>query len=229
MAQTKSSPGAGTPGPGKKEAGKAKTTKTQKDSNMTSKNKATKSRAAEFILPQGYTSPLEEFAEIPITATQKIKSSVYFRVKGGKGFEPLPLMLVVDDRGIEKIGYLVHPAIVSDLVDIADQLKMYSARLIITRDSEKKILFTPALTTENKTNFMLVARVKILKEAEDRWVRMMWDKDVNVHRAVYPKFPISDPEWGKLEPFDEMILNAFDGRIIESLEHDFVKYLMGAE
>lgn len=58
---------------------------------------------------------------------------------------------------------------------------------------------------------------------------MTWDTDVRMHRAIYPKFNIPEPEWGELLPLAEIIFQAFDGRVIESRDHELVQYLLGGK
>jgi hypothetical protein len=204
-----------------------KTTNQPGDNTMAAQKKETKSRAAEFILPQDYANPLEDISDIPLSTAKKMKKSVYFRTKDGKGFVPLQLMILPDPRDMEEQGFLVHPTIISELSVLADQLKTYVCHLVITRDGEKKILYTPAVTELNKGQAVVVARAKIIEESKNKWLRMTWDPDVRIHRAVYPKFPIPEPEWGILAPLAEMIFQAFDGRVIESADHELVKYLLG--
>lgn len=195
--------------------------------NTETKDKVIKSKAAEFILPQDYANPLEDVSDIPISTAKRIKKNVYFRTKDGEGFEPLPLMILQDPRDMEEQGFLVHPTIISDLSELADQLKTYVCHLVITRDGEKKILYTPAITDLNKGQAVIVARAKIIEESKHKWLRMTWDADVKIHRAIYPKFEIPEPVWGELEPLAEIIFKAFDGRIIESADHELVLYLLG--
>lgn len=184
-------------------------------------------KAESFVLPQDYTSPMEDISEIPLTATKKVKKNVYFRTKDGDDFIPLSLMTLPDPRDMEEQAYLVHPSIVGKLSELADQIKTSWCHLIITRDGEKKILYTPAVTDLNKGSAIVIARAKIIEESKHKWLRMSWDPDVKIHRAIYPKFEIPEPEWGDLEPLAEMIFQAFDGRLIEGVDHELVKYLLG--
>jgi hypothetical protein len=204
-----------------------KTTNQPIDNTMAAQRKESKSKAAEFILPQDYANPLEDISDIPLSTAKKMKKNVYFRTKDGKGFVPLQLMILPDPRDMEEQGFLVHPTIISELSVLADQLKTYVCHLVITRDGEKKILYTPAVTELNKGQAVVVARAKIIEESKNKWLRMTWDPDVRIHRAVYPKFNIPEPEWGNLDPLAEMIFQAFDGRVIESADHELVKYLLG--
>ena len=191
--------------------------------------KAVKSKASEFILPQGYSNPLEEVADVPITSAKKMKKTVYFRVKDGEGFDPLTLMTLPDPRDMEEKAFIVHPEIVGNLAEIADQMSTSWCYLVITRGGEKKILYLPALTELNKGMAMLVHRARIVEEAKSRWLRMTWDSDVRMHRAIYPKFDIPEPDWGDLPPLDEIVFEAFEGRVIESVDHELVNYLLGAK
>lgn len=205
-------------------------TKTLEDSIMTkNKKEGLKSKAESFILPQDYINPLEDISEIPISTAKKVKKNVYFKMKGGEDFRPLTLITLPDPRGMEEQAFLVHPDVMGELTELADQMVTSSCHLIITRAGEKKILHTPAITELNKSSAMLVNRAKILEEAKNRWLRMTWDADLRMHRAVYPKFDIPEPEWGDLPPLAEIIFQAFDGRVIESADHELVHYLMGGK
>lgn len=215
------------PGLDKNETETIKITNLQGDNTMVAKKMETKSKAVDFILSQDYMNPLEDISDIPLSTTKKIKKNVYFRTKNGKGFDPLPLMILSDPRDMEEQGFLVHPDIISELSALADLLKTYMCHLVITRDGEKKILYTPAITDLNKGQAVIVARAKIIEESKHKWLRMTWDADARIHRAIYPKFEIPEPKWGHLDPLEEMIFQAFDGRVIESADHELVKYLLG--
>ena len=121
------------------------------------------------------------------------------------------------------------PKIVGQLKELSDQITHSWCYLIITRAAEKKILHVPAISDVNKNNTLLVNRAKILEEAKAKWLRMTWDDEVRLHRAVYPKFDIPEPDWGELPPLHEMIFQAFDGRVIESPGHELVEYLLGGK
>ena len=191
--------------------------------------KAKKIDPKDFIIDQSYENPLEEMSDLPITATKKIKKNVYFRVKDGKDYDPLALITLSDPRSIEEQAFMVLPTIVNQLTDLADQITTSRCYLIITRAGEKKILHVPAISDVNKGNTLLVNRAKILEEAKTKWLRMTWDDDVRLHRAVYPKFEIPEPEWGELPPLHEIIYQAFEGRVIESPDHELVEYLLGGK
>ena len=191
--------------------------------------KTPKTNPADFILSQDYTNPLEEISEVPMTTTRRVKKNIYFRVKNGVDYEPLPLITLADPRSLEEQAYIVLPTIVEELIGLADQLTTSSCYLIITRGGEKKILHTPAISEINKSSAMLINRAKILEEAKNRWLRMTWDDEVRLHRAIYPKFDIPEPEWGDLPPLIDLIYQAFDGRVIESPDHELVQYLLGGK
>jgi hypothetical protein len=189
--------------------------------------KKLKSKVEEFIVPQDYINPLEDISDLPIGTAKKMKKNVYFRIKNGKDFDPLTLMTLSDPRSMEEQAYIVLPTIIDQLAELADQITTSSCYLAITRAGEKKILHTPAITDINKSSAVLVARAKIFEEAKFRWLRMTWDADVRLHRAIYPKYEIPEPEWGDLPPLIEIIFQAFDGRVIESADHELVAYLLG--
>ena len=84
--------------------------------------KAKKTDPKDFIIDQSYINPLEEMSDLPITATKKIKKNVYFRVKGGKDYEPLTLITLPDPRSLEEQAFIVLPTIVEQLADLADQI-----------------------------------------------------------------------------------------------------------
>ena len=191
--------------------------------------KTPKINPADFIVSQDYINPLEDISEIPISTTKKIKKNIYFRVKNGVDYEPLTLITLTDPRSMEEQRYIVLPTIVEELVDLADQLAASWCYLVITRGGEKIILHTPAISEINKSSTMLVNRAKILEEAKNRWLRMTWDDEVRLHRAIYPKFEIPEPEWGDLPPLIELIYQAFDGRVIESPDHELVQHLLGGK
>ena len=191
--------------------------------------KTKKTDPKDFIIDQSYVNPLEEMSDLPINAAKKIKKNVYFRVKDGKEYEPLTLITLPDPRSLEEQAFIVLPTIVDQLADLADQITTSWCYLIITRAGERKILHVPAISDVNKGNTLLVNRAKILEEAKTKWLRMTWDDEVRLHRAVYPKFDIPLPDWGELPPLHEIIFQAFDGRVIESPGHELVEYLLGGK
>ena len=220
----------GLPGLDQKNEETVETTILQGDGNMVAKTKEVpKTKAESFILPQDYQNPLEDIQDLPIVSTRKMKKNVYFRTKDGDDFQPLSLMTISDPRDMEEQASIINPSVVGELSELADQMTTSWCHLVITRDSEKKILYTPAITDLNKSSAMLIHRARIIEEAKTRWLRMTWDADVRMHRAIYPKFDIPEPEWGELLPLAEIIFQAFEGRVNESRNYEMVQYLLGGK
>ena len=58
---------------------------------------------------------------------------------------------------------------------------------------------------------------------------MSWKEHLQVHQGVVPRYPIEEPDWQDPEPLTELLVQAFEGRVITSVDHDYVKKLLGAE
>lgn len=183
--------------------------------------------AKSFVLDQSYENILEEVSELPITATKRLSKTTFFRVCPFEGYSKVPVLTVDDPRGMGDKMCIVMPDAVAQLDDIADNISTKWAYLVISRSGGKKVMLITAITELNKDSDMLVNRAKIFEEAKKSWLRMTWDKSERMHRKVFPKYDIPDPDWGELPSMVDILLDAFESRFIENADHDLVQYLLG--
>jgi hypothetical protein len=68
---------------------------------------------------------------------------------------------------------------------------------------------------------------KALQVATKKWTRVIARKGPNTYDLYESEFPIPEPGWGDLPPFAEMLEEAFDDLMIDSLEHPALRKARG--
>jgi len=62
--------------------------------------------------------------------------------------------------------------------------------------------------------------------AKDRWVRVSPNMSLGGYEVFQASDNLSEPEWPEVE-FSKLLETAFQGKYIDSLEHDIVRKLRG--
>ena len=60
---------------------------------------------------------------------------------------------------------------------------------------------------------------KAVQQCSRSWFKVVSKKGPNIYDLYTSEFPIPEPDWSGLPQFDEMLELAFDGRMIETLDH----------
>lgn len=71
------------------------------------------------------------------------------------------------------------------------------------------------------------AAKQAVKVAQDKWVAVVARRSANTYDLIEPEDTIPEPDWSVLPPFSEMVESAFDGHMITSLDHPFLRKLRG--
>jgi hypothetical protein len=60
-----------------------------------------------------------------------------------------------------------------------------------------------------------------------KWYKVVGRKGPNIYDLYEPAEPIPQPDWSVLPPFDDMLLSAFESRMIEDLNHPLLRKARG--
>ena len=66
-----------------------------------------------------------------------------------------------------------------------------------------------------------------IRECIGKWYKVVGRKGPNIYDLYPPAEEILEPDWSGLPPFDEMLLSAFDSRMIEDLNHPQLRKARG--
>lgn len=115
--------------------------------------------------------------------------------------------------------YLVLPSLFDDLYK---EIVRYILFLSITRNNDP-FLWPVVFPSDNSWHKSLLEAVE---QAKTQWVRVITNHSISGYDVLSPLDKLSDPVWPEMS-FNDILRKAFDGRIIDTLEHPIVKELRG--
>jgi hypothetical protein len=163
---------------------------------------------------------------IPIGKPSKEK---FCRVHPGVGYElDLPLIEIKESNDLRGI-YLPSQSPSDELFKIIQSqpgvVRMKKLKLGIYPDGS---IFIWALNLNNGrvTNAWNQTALDGAGIAREQWVKLSPSMDNGYYETLTAITPMKDPVWPK-ETFNQILDKAFNGRIIESVEHPVISYLLG--
>lgn len=121
--------------------------------------------------------------------------------------------------------YLVHTELSTELsAFLQDQQSMIKRKnVVLCVDGGGQIFVWPVAAVGSDNQWHRSAR-KAVEEARSKWIRMI---PANAgYRIFHPTSPMPEPEWPDT-PFGELLDSAFEGRVIDSMDHPVIEYLAG--
>lgn len=145
----------------------------------------------------------------------------YVRVHPGKDYHA-PYAVIVDKERGET--YLVHGNLVGEL---SRDVKIVDLRYVITRAGDLSVWAVPLPPGDGRDNPWHQSARQIAELAETKWVRVTASKGAGRYEAWEAPPGIPDPVWSEMT-FNDVLRLAFpQPRIIDSIDHPFVRKLMG--
>ena len=150
----------------------------------------------------------------------------YFRAHSNKADYSTTLQVLEVKEDMELRGdYLVHPELSTELSAFlqGQQSMIKRKNVVLCVDGGGQIFVWPVAAVGSDNQWHRSAR-KAVEEARSKWIRM-----IPAHagyRIFHPTTPIPEPEWPDT-PFGELLDSAFEGRIIDSMDHPVIEYLAG--
>lgn len=165
---------------------------------------------------------IEERCVIHLTKPSKER---FFRVKKGSESEIIVQTLTVKDDQDLRGDYLVPPNTGPELKRFFDeQINLIKRKKIVCCTDARGQIWLWPVAPVNSDNLWHRSARKAAESAKENWVRMVPGE--REYRLLIPTKSISEPTWPSLS-FKELLDSAFEGRVINSMDHPVVEYLNG--
>jgi hypothetical protein len=174
---------------------------------------------AKFRLPQNFTQVglVEKRAGIRLGKPTKHS---FFRVNPSPDYQFETRVL---EYGENRDLYLVSPELCDEIPTL---LRVVTLRLYVTLDGVIGIWPLP-IPDELRPNRWHISALEIALKAEESWVRMAANMAAGEYDYVIALNPPAVVKW-PTKTFDELIREAFKGRIIDTPDHPVLRALRGA-
>ena len=159
--------------------------------------------------------------EVPgVPRLSRPPNTQFFRTR--VGLSGVVFTLVTDYDG-ERTVYLVTPTVAEQLAD-ESAIKPKRAVVCVTREGGLHVW----LISSDGTDAWTQSANRATKLAQSQWVRATSSRSLGEYRCVTAEAISEEPKWPE-ETFLETLSRAFDGRVIDSLNHSTIKQLKGLE
>jgi hypothetical protein len=121
--------------------------------------------------------------------------------------------------------YLVAPPIVSTLEGDVDSVILVP---YVTRDAQAGLWPVKRDRAGARTNSWNASSFAAAKQAENAWVRVVSDMNMNCYRTIEALGDLGSPELPSVT-YESLLERAFEERIIDDPKHPVIRRLMGEE
>jgi len=131
-------------------------------------------------------------------------------------------VITYDDKGGQEV-YVVSPEVVSVFGKTARSVRLY---LAIDRSQNLFLIPLPLPDSDGKWDQWHQSRSVALKLAQEQWVRIQANQKSSSYDVMVAKGDLPEPEWPSCS-LEEILVKAFQGRVIEDENHPVVRSLLG--
>ena len=181
--------------------------------------KSTSSILSSLRLPDTYN--VSGGVALPLKATYgKLNKHRFCRVHPSDDYKFR--CLVVDDKDNGET-YLAVPNMASQLGSLATPKTI---RLAVDNAGTPKLIGEPDLDPSGRRNLWQSSYKDAIKQAENDWVRVQANMAAGQYEITPSMSDLGFPRWPK-QSMDELINDAFAGRIIDSPDHPYIRQIQG--
>jgi len=181
--------------------------------------KSTSSILSSLRLPDTYN--VSGGVALPLKATYgKLNKHRFCRVHPSDDYKFR--CLVVDDKDNGET-YLAAPNMASQLGSLATPKTI---RLAVDNAGTPKLIGEPDLDPSGRRNLWQSSYKDAIKQAENDWVRVQANMAAGQYEITPSMSDLGFPRWPK-QSMDELINDAFAGRIIDSPDHPYIRQIQG--
>jgi len=185
----------------------------------TAATKSTSSILSSLRLPDTYN--VSGGVALPLKATYgKLNKHRFCRVHPSDEYKFR--CLVVDDKDNGET-YLAAPNMASQLGSLATPKTI---RLAVDNAGTPKLIGEPDLDPSGRRNLWQSSYKDAIKQAENDWVRVQANMAAGQYEITPSMSDLGFPRWPK-QSMDELINDAFAGRIIDSPDHPYIRQIQG--
>lgn len=179
----------------------------------------TSSLLSSLRLPDTYS--MTGGTTIPLKVTYgKLNKHRFSRVHPGNDYKFR--CLVVDDKDGGDT-YLAAPNMASLLGNLATPKTI---RLTVDNAGTPKLIGEPDIDINARKNLWQTSLKDAIKRAESNWVRVQSNMNAGQYEIVESANDLGEPKWPKLT-MEELVNDAFSGRIIDSPNHPYIRQIEG--
>jgi hypothetical protein len=175
---------------------------------------------AALRLDANYAAGLGVKKMLTTVPVRKPGKQEWFRVRPSEEWQLQTF--IFEDEGLNEI-YLVAPAMRTELVGTAHLALILTC---INRQADLFLWRCKLPGPDGRPNHWTDSALRIAKEAETGWRRMASNMTAGYYDGFEPSASLPDPEWPD-RTFSEIIRTAFQGRLIDSLDHPLLRQLRG--
>jgi hypothetical protein len=181
--------------------------------------KSTSSLLSSLRLPDTYSA--SGGTTLPLKPTfGKMNKHRFCRVHPGAEFKFR--CLLVDDKENSET-YLAAPNMAGHLGSLATPKTI---RVAVDNSGVPKLIAEPDVDPSGRRNLWQSSYKEAIKQAETDWVRVEANMQAGQYEITKSTNDLGDPRWPK-RSIDELINDAFAGRIIDSPEHPYIRQIQG--
>ena len=158
-------------------------------------------------------------------ALRKPGKERFFQASNNAAYSTALTVLEIKEDLDLRGDYLVPPELSAELnAFLQGQQSMIKRKnVILCVDGGGHTFVWPVAAVGSDNQWHRSAR-KAADEARSKWIRMIPAN--SGYRIFHPTSPMPEPEWPDA-PFGELLDSAFEGRVIDSMDHPVIEYLAG--
>ncbi len=130
--------------------------------------------------------------------------------------------LLVDDKDNGET-YLATPNMAIHLGSLATPKTI---RLAVDNSGTPRLVGEPDIDPTARRNLWQSSLKEAIREAEKDWVRVVSNMNANQYEITRSINDLGFPRWPK-QSMEELVNDAFAGRIIDSLDHPYIRQIQG--
>lgn len=130
--------------------------------------------------------------------------------------------LLVDDKENGET-YLAAPGMAGHLGSLATAKTI---RLAVDNSGIPKLIGEPDIDLSGRRNLWQSSYKDAIDQAENNWVRVEANMKAGQYEITKSSNDLGDPKWPN-QPMEELINDAFSGRIIDSPDHPYIRQIQG--
>jgi len=130
--------------------------------------------------------------------------------------------LLVDDKENGET-YLAAPSMAGHLGSLATAKTI---RLAVDNSGIPKLIGEPDIDLSGRRNLWQSSYKDAIDQAENNWVRVEANMKAGQYEITKSSNDLGDPKWPN-QPMEELINDAFSGRIIDSPDHPYIRQIQG--
>jgi hypothetical protein len=132
-------------------------------------------------------------------------------------------VLLVTDREGDRESYLATPSLASRLGSMAAPKIL---RLAVDNAGVPRLIAEPVIDPNGRPNLWHTSYANAIQTAEKKWVRIEANMDAGQYEIIIASGDLGDPIWPP-QTMDELVLQCFEGRIINTADHPLIRQLEG--